>query len=102
MKWILLDSSVLRAARYVEEQELLDLEFRSGAIYRYFEFPADRYRALLSAESQGQYFNRYIVGHFLHRWPFSGGETASAKSHTTLKATIHRPFQNRLTTPTKY
>ena len=64
MKWILLDSSVLRAARYVEEQELLDLEFRSGAIYRYFEFPAHQFRALLSADSHGQYFNHYIVGQF--------------------------------------
>jgi hypothetical protein len=64
MNWILLDSSVLRAARYVEEQELLDLEFRNGAIYRYLDFPADRYRALLSAESHGQYFNQYIVGQF--------------------------------------
>ena len=64
MKWILLESSVLRAARYMEEQELLDLEFRTGAIYRYFEVPLHQYRALLSADSHGLYFNHYIVGRF--------------------------------------
>ena len=64
MKWILLDSSVLRAVRYLEEQGLLDLEFRSGAIYRYFEFPAHQYGNLLSADSHGQYFNQYILGRF--------------------------------------
>ena len=35
MAWVLLKSSLFRAARYSEHEQLLDLEFRSGAIYRY-------------------------------------------------------------------
>jgi hypothetical protein len=43
MSWVLLKSTVLRAARYSQQQQLLDLEFRSGAIYRYSHFPPNQY-----------------------------------------------------------
>lgn len=62
MRWVLLQSSVLRAVRY--SQQLLDLEFRTGAIYRYSEVPLHHYNALLAADSQGQYFNRHILDRF--------------------------------------
>jgi KTSC domain len=61
MNWVLLESTVLRAVRYSQQQEVLDLKFRSGAIYRYFRFPPDQYRDLLAADSHGQYFNRHIL-----------------------------------------
>lgn len=62
--WVHLQSSVFAAARYFEEKLLLYLEFNSGAIYRYFEFPPHQYRALLAADSHGNYFNRHILGKF--------------------------------------
>ena len=62
MRWLLLQSSVLRAVRY--SQQLLDLEFRSGANYRYFHVPPHHYDALLAADSHGQYFNHHILNRF--------------------------------------
>jgi hypothetical protein len=64
MKWVLLESSVLRAVRYSQQQQLFDLEFRSGAIYRYFQVPLHHYNALLVADSHGQYFNHHILDRF--------------------------------------
>jgi KTSC domain len=64
MGWVRLESSVLAAAQYLEDEQLLDLEFCSGAIYRYFEFPPHQYHELLTADSHGGYFNQYIVGRF--------------------------------------
>jgi KTSC domain len=64
MAWVLLDSSLFIAARYSEREQLLDLEFRSGAIYRYFRFPPDEYAEFMKADSHGAHFNRYIVGQF--------------------------------------
>ena len=64
MNWVLLTSTVLRAVRYSQEQQLLDLEFRSGAIYRYSHFPPNQYSDLLAADSHGQYFNQHILNRF--------------------------------------
>jgi hypothetical protein len=42
------------------------LEFRDGAIYRYFAVPAAVYDDLLAADSKGSYFNKQIRGLFRH------------------------------------
>jgi KTSC domain len=64
MPWVRLESRVFRAARYVEEARQLYLEFLSGAIYRYHDFPPHQYAEFIAADSHGKYFNRYIVGRF--------------------------------------
>ena len=64
MPWVLLDSTVFLAVRYAEREQLLDLEFRSGAIHRYFGFPSDQYAEFMKADSHGAHSNRYIVGKF--------------------------------------
>jgi hypothetical protein len=62
--WVSLESTVLRAVRYFETKELLYLEFSSGAVHRYFDFPAQQYRNFLASDSYGKYFNRYIRNRF--------------------------------------
>jgi hypothetical protein len=42
----------------------LDLEFRSGAIYRYFAVPPAVFQGLIAAESKGAYFNRHVRNRF--------------------------------------
>ena len=64
MSWVLLKSTVLRAVRYAQEKQLLDLEFRSGAVYRYSHFPLNQYGDLLAAGSHGEYFNQHILNRF--------------------------------------
>jgi KTSC domain-containing protein len=55
-----LNSTLLPAATYQDQSIFLELEFRSGAIYRYLAVPAQTYQELLRAESQGRYFNQHI------------------------------------------
>ena len=50
------ESSMLRSAGYDPEREILELEFTSGRIYRYFGVPQDVFADLLTAESKGRYF----------------------------------------------
>jgi hypothetical protein len=56
-------SSLLAAMRY-SSQATLDLEFRSGAVYRYFTVPRALVDGLSAADSKGAYFNRHIKDHF--------------------------------------
>jgi len=64
VNWVRLESSVFTAARYSDEEQSLYLEFRSGAIYRYFDFPPHQYREFLAGDSKGRYFNQQILGRF--------------------------------------
>ena len=65
MKWAPLESKMLSAAAYEESKHILYLRFRdTGAVYRYFEFPAADYQAFLSAESRGRFFRSHIRDHF--------------------------------------
>lgn len=64
MKLHHLDSSSLAAAGYDPQLHALDIAFRHGGLYRYFGVSARTYRALLQAESKGQFFTGYIRGHY--------------------------------------
>ena len=55
-----LRSSVLRSAAYDSATAMLELEFVSGDIYRYFAVPPSMFKALIDAESPGAYFNTHI------------------------------------------
>lgn len=70
---IQLNSTSLHTVGYLDRQALLELEFKSGAVYRYPGVPAAIYRGLLGAESKGIYFNCHI------RNRFSGVQIRSAK-----------------------
>ena len=59
-------STVLTAIGYCQLTKLLILVFRSGAAYSYSDVPLDTFRALLVAESKGNYFNCSIRGVFRH------------------------------------
>ena len=50
-----LNSSMLASAGYDEDAGVLEVEFASGEVYRYFDVPADVYAGLLDAESKGKY-----------------------------------------------
>jgi len=59
-----LQSTSLNAATYQKQDALLELEFRSGTVYRYVGVPEQVYQELLTAESKGRYFNRHIRNRF--------------------------------------
>jgi len=64
MKVTPVESCTLATVGYDEGGELLQLEFRSRAIYRYFAVPATVYATLLAAVSKGSYVNQAIRGHY--------------------------------------
>jgi hypothetical protein len=53
-------SSELRSVGHDEENLVLEVEFHSGDIYRYFGVPRDLYLNLIAAESKGRFFNKWI------------------------------------------
>lgn len=53
-------STVIAAVGYDPETALLEIEFRSGDVYRYFAVPPSVHTALLEAESPGAYFNTHV------------------------------------------
>ena len=61
-----LDSSLLKAAAY-STAETLQLEFRTGAVYRYFGVPLAIFPNLITATSKGTYFNRNIRNRFRYQ-----------------------------------
>ncbi len=58
-------SSLLSSIGYSREATL-EIEFRNGAIYRYFLVPRVVFEGLLAAPSKGRYFNRQVRNAF--RW----------------------------------
>jgi hypothetical protein len=57
-------STVLASAGYDSAKRLLEIEFRSGAIYRYLDVPEEIHRGLLAAESKGHFFGAHIRDKF--------------------------------------
>jgi hypothetical protein len=55
-----LDSTTLAAAAYDIATGVLELEFRSGALYHYFSVPLSLYPDLIAADSKGRFFNHSI------------------------------------------
>lgn len=64
MNEVRVESTTLRAVAYDGGRGVLQLEFCSRAVYRYYGVPAAVYEALLGASSKGNYFNRVIRGRF--------------------------------------
>jgi hypothetical protein len=60
METIAVTSTTLSSVVYDATEQLLDLEFRSRVVYRFFGVPADVHAGLLSSASKGAYFNQVI------------------------------------------
>jgi hypothetical protein len=53
-------SSLIAAIGYVEESGTLEVELRSGAVYRYLGVGSDVYEDFRAAASKGAFFNAHI------------------------------------------
>jgi len=76
-----LSSTALQTAAYQDQGALLELEFRSGAIYRYFGVPAQTYQELLGAESKGTYFRCHIRDRFPYAQIHPADPTSGFPAH---------------------
>ncbi len=54
------ESSNLAAVGYDPLTHTLELEFRNGRVYQYYDVPEDLFLELMDAPSQGTYFNKRI------------------------------------------
>jgi hypothetical protein len=54
------DSSAIARAAYDEGEATLDIWYKGGDRYRYFEVPVAVFQALVSAASAGEFVNREI------------------------------------------
>ena len=64
MRRNLVSSSNLKSIGYDADARILEIEFQTGAVYRYSQVPESEYKGLMSAASHGKYFyanirNRY-------------------------------------------
>jgi hypothetical protein len=55
-----LDSTAIASAGYDAATAMLELEFTSGEVYRYFAVPPSVHRGLHAAESAGNFFRERI------------------------------------------
>jgi hypothetical protein len=66
MHRVALRSRAIISAGYDAETQRLELEFRSGRVYRYSGVPQGVWDFLLRSASKGGYVNRMIDGHYAH------------------------------------
>lgn len=57
---VVVNSSSVKSVGYDASLSTLDVEFSSGAVYRYFAVPAAVHFALMSADSVGAFVSRRI------------------------------------------
>lgn len=60
-------SSSVVSVGYEEPSRLLEVEFKTGAVYEYREVPSSEYAALMGAASVGGYLNASIKGRYRFR-----------------------------------
>jgi lysyl-tRNA synthetase class 2 len=60
-----IDSTVIASVVYAADAAL-DVDFTSGARYRYFAVPAQVFHEFLAADSKGVFFNRRIRPCYQH------------------------------------
>jgi hypothetical protein len=64
MQLVPFQSKTLASAGYDPALRRLEIHFRSGERYLYFQVPPQTYQQLIHAESKGAWFNRHIRNHF--------------------------------------
>lgn len=64
MNRVAVSSSNVDSIGYDAGTLTLEVEFRNGSVYQYFDVPEAVYRELLNAESVGGYLNSCIKGSY--------------------------------------
>jgi KTSC domain len=54
------ESSSLASVGYDAETSVLEIAFREGGVYQYFQVPERVHRDLIAADSLGSYFTQHI------------------------------------------
>ena len=57
-------SSSIESIGFDPEAKVLEIEFKTGRVYRYREVPFEEYLKIMNAPSHGKYLNKNIEGWF--------------------------------------
>jgi hypothetical protein len=60
MKRLAVHSTMMASVGYDANQATLEIEFRTGDVYEYFQVPREVFQALLDAPSKGRFFHAEI------------------------------------------
>ncbi len=58
------ESKNISRFRYEIDTSTLEIEFKNGNVYQYFDVPESVYQAFCQADSKGQFFSQNIRGAF--------------------------------------
>ncbi len=58
------NSSNVARVQFHEDTQTLEVEFRNGGVYQYFDVPQPLYEQLIAADSVGTFLNTNIKGAF--------------------------------------
>lgn len=61
MELIKVDSSMIYAFGYDQQQQVLEVVFKRTGVYRYLNVPKEVYQQLLDADSKGSYIRDLII-----------------------------------------
>ena len=61
MELIKVDSSMIYALGYDEEQQVLEVVFKRTGVYRYRNVPKEVYEQLMNSDSKGSYMRDLII-----------------------------------------
>ncbi|MBW4644701.1 MAG: KTSC domain-containing protein [Goleter apudmare HA4340-LM2] len=64
MSMLPVSSSMACAVGYDRHEQILQIEFHSGAVYQYLEVEAETWQDLYTSDSIGRFFNQEIKGRF--------------------------------------
>lgn len=59
-------SSNIASIGYDESAQTLEIEFRDGGIYQYYDVPKEVYEEFINAGSHGKYFHAHIRDEYPH------------------------------------
>ena len=59
-----IESSMISSIGYDSSTSTLEIEFKSGAVWQYFDFPESLWYEFERCDSQGKFFHREIKNQF--------------------------------------
>lgn len=60
LKRVPVQSRILKSIAYDEPLHVMEVEYQTGSIYRYYEIPVEVYKAMFSERSPGSFWNSFL------------------------------------------
>lgn len=64
MERVSVSSSNVWSIGYDPDSSILEVEFKGGAVYQYYNVPQSEYDALMAAGSKGSYLSTYVKNRY--------------------------------------